>query len=106
MKPLRLVSTPTRNRRLNEILGIAVMACAGMLLLALATYTPTDPSADTVGGYVATGTGLGARLAEIHGSAHNWTGLVGAWLADALLQLIGIAAFFLPVMLGRLGFCW
>ena len=51
MKPLRLVSTPTRNRRLNEILGLAVLGCAVLLFLALATYTPTDPSADTVGGY-------------------------------------------------------
>jgi len=43
MKPLRLVSTPTRNRRLNEIIGLVVLACAALLLLALATYTPTDP---------------------------------------------------------------
>src|SRR5580658_5250487 len=100
MKPLRLVSTPTRNRRLNEILGLVVLVSAGLLLLALATYAPTDPSADTVGGYAASAhaqTGLGARLgAEIHGPAHNWTGLAGAWIADAILQTIGIAAFFLP----------
>ena len=110
MKPLRLVSTPTRNRRLNEILGLVVLVCAGLLLLALATYTPSDPSADTVGGYAATarsGAGLGARIgAEFRGSAHNWTGLVGAWIADAILQMIGIAAFFLPILLGRLGLCW
>ena len=56
MKPLRLVSTPTRNRRLNEILGLAVLGCSVLLFLALATYTPTDPSADTVGG-----TAAGAR---------------------------------------------
>ena len=96
MKPLRLVSTPTRNRRLNEILGLAVLGCAVLLFLALATYAPNDPSADTVGGPVA-----GARL-----GAHNWTGLVGAWLADAILQTIGIAAFLLPILLGRIGWCW
>ncbi len=104
MKPLRLVSTPTRNRRLNEILGLVVLVAAGLLLLALASYTPTDPSADTVGGLVAAahpGSSLAARLI-----AHNWTGLVGAWLADAILQTIGIAAFFLPIVLGRVGFCW
>ncbi len=94
MKPLRLVSTPTRNRRLNEIIGLVVLACAVMLFLALATYTPTDPSLDTVGG-------LAARAAT-----QNWTGLVGAWLADTVLQSIGIAAFFLPIVLGRVGFCW
>ena len=110
MKPLRLVSTPTRNRRLNEIIGLVVLACAALLLLALATYTPTDPSADTLGGFAAgahSGAGLGSRLgAEFHGQAHNWTGLVGAWLADLVLQAIGIAAFLLPILLGRLGWCW
>jgi S-DNA-T family DNA segregation ATPase FtsK/SpoIIIE len=119
MKPLRLVSTPTRNRRLNEILGLVVLVAAVLLLLALATYTPTDPSADTVGGYAAVrggghaglGTGLGARLGaefqfQFHSSAQNWTGLVGAWIADAVLQAIGIAAFFLPIVLGRVGLCW
>jgi S-DNA-T family DNA segregation ATPase FtsK/SpoIIIE len=95
MKPLRLVSTPTRNRRLNEILGLIVLVSAALLFLALATYTPTDPSFNTVGGYAP-----GAR------PAHNWTGLAGAWIADAILQTIGIAAFFLPIVLGRVGLCW
>jgi S-DNA-T family DNA segregation ATPase FtsK/SpoIIIE len=94
MKTLRLVSTPTRNRRLNEIIGMIVLVGAGLLLLALASYTPSDPSFDTVGSYV---TGR---------PAHNWTGMVGAYLADAMLQLIGVAAFFLPLVLGRLGLCW
>ncbi len=55
---------------------------------------PTDPSFNTVGHYV---TGR---------PAHNWTGMVGAYLSDAMLQLIGVAAFFLPLVLGRLGLCW
>jgi DNA segregation ATPase FtsK/SpoIIIE, S-DNA-T family len=94
MKTLRLVSTPTRNRRLNEIIGMIVLVGAGLLLLALASYTPSDPSFNTVGSYIK------GR------PAHNWTGMVGAYLADATLQLIGIAAFFLPLVLGRLGLCW
>jgi DNA segregation ATPase FtsK/SpoIIIE, S-DNA-T family len=94
MKTLRLVSTPTRNRRLNEIIGMIVLVAACLLLLALASYTPSDPSFNTVGSY------LKGR------PAHNWTGMVGAYIADATLQLIGIAAFFLPLVLGRLGLCW
>jgi DNA segregation ATPase FtsK/SpoIIIE, S-DNA-T family len=94
MKTIRLVSTPTRNRRLNEIIGMVVLVGAVLLLLALASYIPTDPSFNTVGHYV---TGR---------PAHNWTGMVGAYFADAMLQLIGVAAFFLPLVLGRLGICW
>jgi S-DNA-T family DNA segregation ATPase FtsK/SpoIIIE len=94
MNSLRLVSTPTRYRRLNEILGLTVLVGAVLLLLALASYTASDPSFDTVGGY-ATGR-----------PAHNWTGMVGAYVSDALLQVLGVAAFLLPVMLGRLGVCW
>jgi DNA segregation ATPase FtsK/SpoIIIE, S-DNA-T family len=104
MKPLRLVSTPTRSRRLNEIIGLVVMVCAGLLLLALVSYTPSDPSLDTVGGSITTtpaSAHLAARLA-----AHNWTGLIGAWWADVILQAIGVAAFFLPIVIGRVGFCW
>jgi S-DNA-T family DNA segregation ATPase FtsK/SpoIIIE len=100
MKSLRFVSSPTRNRRLNEILGLVVMVAAGLLLLALATYTPTDPSANTVGGIAPN------AVAGMTRPAHNWTGLVGAWFADAILQTIGVAAFFLPILIGRVGLCW
>lgn len=94
MKSLRLVSTPTRNRRLNEIIGLTVLVAAGLLLLAFASYTPTDPSFNTIGGYAS------GR------PAHNWTGMIGAYLSDAVLQMIGAAAFFLPLVVGRLGLCW
>jgi S-DNA-T family DNA segregation ATPase FtsK/SpoIIIE len=99
MKTLRLRLSPTRNRRLNEILGLMMLVGGGLLLLALASYTPRDPSFDTVGG-------VGATIAGIARPAHNWTGLVGAYLADAMLQILGIAAFFLPLLLVRLGVCW
>jgi S-DNA-T family DNA segregation ATPase FtsK/SpoIIIE len=94
MKTLRLVSAPTRHRRLNEILGLALLVTAGLLLLALVSYTPTDRSFNTVGGYA------------FGRPAQNWTGIAGAYLSDAMLQLIGVAAFFLPLVLGRLGLCW
>jgi S-DNA-T family DNA segregation ATPase FtsK/SpoIIIE len=99
MKTLYLGSSPTRNRRVNEILGLMVLVGAGLLLLALCTYTPTDPSFDTVGG-------VGASIAGMARPAHNWAGLVGAYFADAMLQVFGIAAFFLPLVLVRLGWCW
>ncbi len=94
MKTLRPLAAPTRNRRLNELLGLMLLVVGCLLLLALASYTPTDPSFNTVGGYAS------GPL------AHNWTGVVGAYLADAMLQGMGVAAFFLPLLLGRLGVCW
>ena len=95
MKTLRLESAPTRHHRLNEILGAFVLVAAALLLLALASYTPSDPSLDTAGGFAG----------QLH-PAHNWIGLLGAFLADLLLQLVGVAAFLLPVLLIRLGVCW
>src|ERR1019366_599327 len=100
MKPLRLVATPTRNHRLNEILGLIMLVAAALLLLALASYTPSDPSFNTVGDAISPAASLA------NGPAHNWTGMVGAYFADAMLQLIGIAAFFLPLILVRIGVCW
>jgi S-DNA-T family DNA segregation ATPase FtsK/SpoIIIE len=92
MKPLKLALTPTRNRRLNEVTGMVLLVAASLLLLALASYRPTDPSFNTVG---ATGR-----------PAHNWIGLIGASLSDILLQLEGVAAFLVPLMLGALGWTW
>ncbi len=94
MKPQRMMYAPTRSRRLNEMLGLIVLVAAGLLLLALVSYTPSDPSFNTVGG------GAGTRL------AHNWTGLVGAYTADLLLQMLGVAIFFVPLALLRIGLSW
>jgi S-DNA-T family DNA segregation ATPase FtsK/SpoIIIE len=94
MKSQRLIYSPTRSRRLNEMLGLIVLVAAGLLLLALVSYTPADPSFNTVGG------GAGTRL------AHNWTGILGAYAADLLLQTWGIAIFFVPLAAIRIGVSW
>ncbi len=92
MKPLELALTPTRNRRLNEVTGMVLLVAASLLFLALASYRPTDPSFNTVGA-------AGRQV-------HNWTGLIGASLSDILLQLEGVAAFMVPLLLGALGWTW
>lgn len=94
MKSQRLTYAPTRSRRLNEMLGLVLIAAALLLLLALVSYTPSDPSFNTVGG------GAGNR------PAHNWTGVTGAYTADLLLQTLGIAIFFVPLVLMRVGVYW
>ena len=96
MKPLRLEMTPTRSRRLNEILGLGLLAVATLLLLALVSYTPGDPSLNTVGAVVRTGSR----------PVYNWAGPAGASVSDFLLQSLGIATLLFPVLIGRLGICW
>ena len=94
MKVVQRVFSPTKNRRLNELVGLLLLACALLLLLALASYTPLDPSLDTAGGY------LSGR------PAHNWAGLLGAGLSDLLLQAEGLSAFLVPLLVGGLGWIW
>jgi S-DNA-T family DNA segregation ATPase FtsK/SpoIIIE len=85
--------TPTKNRRLNELVGFLLFVSATLLFLALASYSPLDPSLNTAGSLSS-------------GSAHNWIGLFGAMLSDLLLQSVGIFVFAAPVMLGLLGARW
>ena len=86
--------TPTSNRRLNELVGFLLLVSALLLFLALASYSPMDPSLNTAA------SPLSSRPAA------NWIGVVGAFTSDVLLQLLGIAAFILPVFVGMLGMRW
>src|ERR1700757_320287 len=79
--------TPTANRRLNELIGFLSFVFAILLVLALVSYSPLDPSLNTA---AATLTGR---------PAHNWIGIAGAFVADVVLQLFGVSAFLLPVLL-------
>jgi DNA segregation ATPase FtsK/SpoIIIE, S-DNA-T family len=93
MKYFLRAFTPTRNRRLNELIGFLLFVSATLLFLALASYSPLDPSLNTAGSLASS-------------SARNWIGLFGATLSDLLLQSIGIFVFAAPVMLGLLGARW
>ncbi len=94
MNVVQRVFSPTKNRRLNELVGLLLLAFSLLLLLSLVSYTPLDPSLDTAGGYLS-----GAP-------AHNWIGLFGAGLSDLLLQCEGVAAFLVPLLVGALGWTW
>ncbi len=85
---------PTRNRRLNELAGFLLCASALLLFLALASYSPLDPSLNSA-----------SVLTGSH-SARNWIGLLGAYVSDIILQFLGIGSFLLPVFLGMLGIRW
>jgi DNA segregation ATPase FtsK/SpoIIIE, S-DNA-T family len=92
MKFILRAFTPTRNRRLNELIGLLLFASATLLFLALASYSPMDPSLNTAGGAA--------------GGVRNWIGLFGAMLSDLLLQALGIFVFVAPLMIGLLALRW
>ena len=85
---------PTNNRRLNELVGFLLCASALLLFLALASYSPLDPSLNS------------ASVLTASHAARNWIGIVGAFLSDLVLQFLGIGAFMLPVFLALMGMRW
>jgi DNA segregation ATPase FtsK/SpoIIIE-like protein len=77
------VEAAPRNTRVNEIVAIGLIAMALLLGLCLASYNPNDPSWNAAGE-------TGAR---------NWIGAVGANVAAALFQSIGLASYLLPFLI-------
>jgi S-DNA-T family DNA segregation ATPase FtsK/SpoIIIE len=94
MKYFPRIFVPTNNRRLNELIGFLLCVSALLLFLALASYSPLDPSLNSAS--VLTGSR----------SARNWIGVVGALFSDLILQFFGIGAFLLPVLAGLMGGRW
>ena len=74
-----------KGSRLNrEILGVVIFALALLIALSLLSYHPTDRSFNTPSGSLQT---------------QNWGGIVGAYLADLLLQGLGLSAYLLAIFL-------
>jgi len=94
MKVFSKVFAPTRNRRLNELIGFLLCVSALLLFLALASYSSLDPSFNSA-----------SVLTGSH-AARNWIGIVGAYLSDLILQFFGVGAFLLPIFLAMLGARW
>jgi len=70
-------------RRMMELVGAAVAALGVLLLLALFTYSPGDPSLNHATGR----------------APHNTMGVPGAYVSDLLLQTFGLAIVLVPVAL-------
>jgi DNA segregation ATPase FtsK/SpoIIIE, S-DNA-T family len=94
MKVLSRVFNPTGNRRLNELIGFLLFVSALLLFLALASYSPLDPSFNS------------ASVLTTARGARNWIGIVGAVVSDLCLQGLGIGAFLLPVFPAVVGTRW
>jgi S-DNA-T family DNA segregation ATPase FtsK/SpoIIIE len=88
------IFSPTKNRRLNELVGFLLCVSALLLFLALASYSPLDPSLNSA-----------SILTGSH-AARNWIGILGAYLSDLVLQFWGIGSFLLPVFMAMLGMRW
>jgi len=75
------IITP-RTSRLNEIVAILFLALGLLLSLCLvsAAFYPNDPSWNSAG----------------QTETHNWAGSIGANVAAALFQTIGVASYLLP----------
>jgi S-DNA-T family DNA segregation ATPase FtsK/SpoIIIE len=94
MQFLSRILNPTDNRRLNELIGFLLCVSALLLSLTLVSYSPLDPSLDSA-----------SVLTGSH-AARNWVGIVGAYVSDFLLQVLGVGAFLLPVVLVVVGTRW
>ena len=94
MKPIPIILSPTRNRALNMFLGLLLSLVSVLLFLALVTYHPADPSINTASG------------ADPAHAVHNWIGLFGSYLSDALFQSFGIMVFLFPLWIAGLGWSW
>ena len=70
--------------RYREILALSTLALGLLLLLAVASYSPDDPSSNS--------TGFGG------GDVSNWIGPVGAFMTDWIIQFIGGSLYPLPFL--------
>ena len=77
------------SRRLSEFVGVALFALALIWLVALASYTASDP----VWFF-----NTGSELAPI-----NFAGRIGAFMAELSYQLFGYSAYLVPLVLAVLG---
>src|SRR5947208_468303 len=85
------VSKITRYPKLKGALAFVCLGTGLLVFLSLVSYYPLDPSWNT---------------AASDGKAVNLIGLLGAFLADLLLQGLGIAAYSIPVLIVLLGWRW
>ena len=74
-------------RLVNELIGLALLAFALFIFVAMVTFHESDPS---------------MNMAADH-PALNWMGTPGAYLANPLLQMLGLASLLLVCMLSAWG---
>jgi S-DNA-T family DNA segregation ATPase FtsK/SpoIIIE len=73
-----------KHKHWNEIIALVLFAAGLLLLLSLASYSAADPCFSVAGS---------------GGKIQNYIGIIGSYLSDALLKLVGISAYFIPAFL-------
>jgi S-DNA-T family DNA segregation ATPase FtsK/SpoIIIE len=73
-----------KHKHFHEIIGLILIAAGLLVLLSLLSFSETDPS------FSVSGTG---------GPISNTIGIVGSYLADALLRLFGVPSYLIPLLL-------
>lgn len=81
-----MASSNKRDRLRREIVAVSCFSLAVFIGCSLISYHPSDPSLNTA---------YSSGMREVT----NWGGIVGAYVADALFQLIGLSAFMVPITL-------
>jgi len=89
MENTRAELTTEARKILDELTGLALLFLALFFALALFSFDPLDPSLNQ--------TSIKGR------EVANMTGVVGAYLAGMLCDLFGLAAYFVPALLGYAG---
>src|SRR6187402_2711134 len=85
---------PTEHRRLNESIGLLLAVVAILIALSLVSFTPEDPSFNSV------------RSPILQSKPANFIGMLGAYAADAMFQMLGYASYLIPIFLGVYAFYW
>ena len=78
-------ATIERGRLNREIWGVIIALTGLLIAISLISFSANDRSFNTPSGAIDT---------------HNWGGFVGAFLADLLLQGLGLSSYLLPIFLG------
>ncbi len=85
------MATSVISRRVSEFVGVALFALALLWLISLITHEPTDPAwFFTTGG----------------DQPVNFAGRVGAFLSELSLQMVGYAAYLIPIVVAVAGWSY
>ena len=88
-KPSATGTGPVRRSRSREYAAVVLAAMALFVLVCLLSYDPRDPSLNVV---------------TARGHVSNLGGLVGSYIADALVQILGISSLVVPAALFLIAF--